>query len=640
LSGFRRSTIPFILIALFLMLGCAGSTRRHQGAAIPPPESERVAETPDGSPPTFAAGEEELLPPVLTAEPEEAPLDPTEVLIRDADELYLRGLESLQEGDEPAALTAFDRAVATYLLAPRPLATEPMVREQFEDLVESIHRAQVEARQSGPETLVSTEDLKSITAYLSPKQATREEDKVREKSATVVFDVPVEINDRVVAFIDAFSGPRKRLFEPGMVRSGRYVPMIRRIFREEGVPQDLCYMAHIESAFKPNAYSRARAKGLFQFIASTGRNYGLRADWWVDMRSDPELSARAAARYLTVLHEIYGDWYLALAEYNGGSRVRRAWNRSGRKADFWDLARGRSLRIETRNYVPQILAAIVLHKSPEKYGLSTQREKPMVYDTVELSESVDLRVAARLAGTTLDDMIALNLGLRRLATPPDYKAYPLRLPVDTAGQFRVELAKLPESERLPWYHHRVRRGETLSTIAARYGASVYAIQKANSLRNPHRISVGQDLMIPGSAVRVAALDSSGAPPRAADGTRQVHRVRRGDNLYSIARRYRTNVASLTAWNSITDPTMIRPGQRLVVYPGTRASASAAASGPTGARAGGAGREREETSYRVRRGDTLYSIARRHSVSVRAIQGWNDLGRSSLIHPGQILKLYR
>jgi membrane-bound lytic murein transglycosylase D len=629
----------FILMAVLLALGCAGSVRQERLAAVPRPESEPPAAAPDAATPSPEPAEAAPAP-VAVEEPEEAPLDPAEVLIRDADELYLRGLESLQRGDETGALASFDRAVATYLLASRPLATEARVREQFEDLVESIHRAQVEARQAGPETLVSTEDLKSITAYLSPRQAAREEERVREKSATVVFDLPVEINDRVVAFIDAFSGPRKRLFEPGMIRSGRYVPMIRQIFREEGIPQDLCYMAHIESAFKPNAYSRARAKGLFQFIASTGRNYDLRADWWVDMRSDPELSARAAARYLKVLHGIYGDWYLALAEYNGGPRVRRAWRRSGRKADFWDLARGRSLRIETRNYVPQILAAIVLHKSPEKYGLTTKRDKPMVYDTVELSESVDLRVAARLAGTTLDNMIALNPGLRRLATPPDYAAYPLRVPVDMAGPFRLELAKLPESERLPWYHHRVRRGETLSTIAARYGASVYAIQKANSLRNPHRISIGQDLMIPGSAVRVAALDSSGAPPRAADGTRQVHRVRRGETLYSISRRYRTNVASLTVWNSISDPRLIRPGQRLVVYPGTRASAASVASGPTGARAGGAGREREVTKYRVRRGDTLYSISRRYRVSVRAIQNWNGLGRSSLIHPGQILKLYR
>jgi membrane-bound lytic murein transglycosylase D len=626
-------------MALLLLGGCAGATR-HQAttaATIPDPDHDPpAAET--AVPASSDPGGDTLVAPAAEM-PEEVAPDPVDSLVRDADELYLRGLEALRSGDDDRAVRAFDRAVATYLTAPRRLARDARLAEQFEDLIESIHRAEVEARQAGPETLVRSEDLKSITTFMSPEQAAREEEMVREKSAAVAFDLPVEINDRVVAFIDAFSGPRQKLFEPGMIRSGRYVPLIRAIFKEEGIPQDLCYMAHIESAFKPNAYSRARARGLFQFIASTGRNYGLRADWWVDMRSDPELSARAAARYLKTLYGVYADWYLALAEYNGGPRVRRAWQRSGRKADFWDLARGRSLRLETRNYVPQILAAIVLHKSPEKYGLSTRREEPLVYDTVRLSESVDLRVAARLSGTTLDNLISLNPALRRLATPPDYDNFPLRLPPDTTRRFQVELAKLPESERLPWYHHKVRRGETLSTIAARYGASVYAIQKANGMRNPHRIRVGQDLMIPGSAVRVAALDSGGVPPGAADGTRQTHRVRRGDTLYSISRRYRTNVQSLAAWNSISDPRLIRPGQRLVVYPGTTASKSVS-SGPSHARAGGAGRERELTRHRVRRGDTLYSIARRYRVSVRAVQSWNDLGRSTLIHPGDVLKIYR
>jgi membrane-bound lytic murein transglycosylase D len=480
----------------------------------------------------------------------------------------------LRGGRAARARADFDKAVTLYLDAPRKVTADPRIREQYEDMLDSIHRVEVDARSGGlGEPLVRAEDLRGITAFLSPQDAAREEERVRAKSATVAYDMPVEINKQVVAFIDAFSGPRKNLFEPGMVRSGRYVPMIRRIFLEEGVPQDLCYLAHVESAFKPNAYSRARAKGLFQFISSTGRSFGLKSDWWVDMRSDPELSARAAARYLKVLYGVYGDWYLSLAEYNGGTRVRRAWQRSGRKADFWDLARSGQIRRETRNYVPQILAAIVLHKSPEKYGMTLERAKPLAYDTVPLQESLDLRVAARLSGTTLEEMIALNPALRRMASPPDYSNFPLRVPVDSGKIFSLELAKLPESEKLPWYHHKVRRGETLSTIAARYGASVYGIQKANNMRNPHRISVGQDLMIPGSAVRVAALGDAPAQ-REPDGTRTVHRVRRGESLYSIARRYRTDVKSLTTWNSIADPRKIRSGQRLVVYTGTRSGTRA------------------------------------------------------------------
>jgi membrane-bound lytic murein transglycosylase D len=640
LTGMHRdSTTLFILGLALVASGCAGAAK--SGGVEPSTVRTGQNESAAGTSQSLPAGDVpdgQIESTSGLAEPAEV-LDPVETLIGEADQVYLEGMDHLRNGMETQARQDFDRAVTFYLDAPRKLSSDPRVTEQYEDMLDSIHRVEVDARSGDMgEPLTHAEDLRGITAFLSPREAAREEERVRAKSATVAYDVPVEINKQVVAFIDAFSGPRKNLFEPGMVRSGRYVPMIRRIFREEGVPQDLCYLAHVESAFKPNAYSRARAKGLFQFISSTGRSFGLKSDWWVDMRSDPELSARAAARYLKVLYAVYGDWYLSMAEYNGGTRVRRAWQRSGRKADFWEIARSGQIRRETRNYVPQILAAIVLHKSPEKYGMTLERDKPIAYDTVLLTESLDLRVAARLGGTTLEDMIELNPALRRMASPPDYADYPMRVPVDVGKSFKVEMAKLPESEKLPWYHHKVKRGETLSTIAARYGASVYGIQKANSMRNPHRISVGQDLMIPGSAVRVAALDDPPAQ-RDPDGTRTVHRVRRGESLYSIARRYRTDVKSLTTWNSIDDPRLIRSGQRLVVYAGTKAGGSARAGSDT-ARAGGAGRERTSSAYTIRRGDTLYGIARKFGVSVRAVQSWNEMGRSTLIHPGNKLTIYR
>ncbi|MFQ5720171.1 MAG: transglycosylase SLT domain-containing protein, partial [Acidobacteriota bacterium] len=397
----------------------------------------------------------------------DSPGDDVERLLEQVDQIYLQGVDALQAGREDEARGLFDRAVELFLHDPQQLWDDARLAAEFEDLIGSVHRITAAMPDERTDQDVLDEDLKEITAYLTPEQAEEEKAKVAERTQTVVFDLPVELTDRVVAFIDAFSGPRRKQFEPGMVRSGGYLPMIRRIFREEGIPQDLAYMAHIESAFKTHAYSRARARGIFQFISSTGRRYGLRSDWWVDMRADPELAAHAAARYLKVLHDVYDDWYLALAEYNGGSRVRSAWKRSGRKADFWRLARGRSLRTETRNYVPQILAAIVLHKSPEKYGLTTRRDPPVVYDTVPLPSSIDLRVAARLAGTTLEEMVGLNPGLRRLATPPDYESFPLRVPPGSGESFLTQFARLPEAERLPWYRHRVRRGETLSTIAAR-----------------------------------------------------------------------------------------------------------------------------------------------------------------------------
>jgi membrane-bound lytic murein transglycosylase D len=236
-------------------------------------------------------------------------------------------------------------------------------------------------------------------------------------------------------------------------------------------------------------------------------------------------------------------------------------------------------------------------------------------------------------------MIELNPGLRRLATPPDYKNFPLRLPLGTSDSFLQQFALLPESERMAWYPHTVARGETLSIIAARYGSSVEAIQKANGLKSAHRIAQGQALMIPGSAVRVAALEPS-ASPAPAKGERAIHRVRRGDTLFAISRSYGTDVASLMEWNAISVPSHIREGQKLIVYAGVKGPVPGT-EGRGVARAGGAGRPSPEaTVYVVKRGDTLTSIARRHGVSVASLQDWNELGRRTTIHPGDRLRVLR
>jgi membrane-bound lytic murein transglycosylase D len=223
--------------------------------------------------------------------------------------------------------------------------------------------------------------------------------------------------------------------------------MIRRIFAEEGVPLDLAYLAHVESAFKPNALSRSRAKGMFQFMARTGREYGLRQDYWIDERSDPEKCTRAAARYLKDLYAMFGDWHLAMAAYNGGpGRVSRALAQT-RATDFWSLALTSRIRRETKNYVPAILAVTLISKNPEKYGFSYVPEPPLDYDTIDVDGAVDLRVLARLAGSDGDTMHSLNPALRRHQTPPD-RVTAIRVPKGTGVSTLAALMELPPSERV------------------------------------------------------------------------------------------------------------------------------------------------------------------------------------------------
>lgn len=628
-----RSLTPLALAlaGLLLTVGCAPP------AVLPAPHAAPATDEPPGARPAAPPA-----PVPLDTPPAPSAASSSELpgLVAAATEQYRRGIEALEKGEIDEAREAFDAAVLVYL-EEGPDTWDGEVVAAFESLLQSIRAAEARAaelEEATPDDPASGAEADRLAqSELLPEELAASQEKIEHHEVPVpeapLYDVPIELTAPVVAYIEAFSGRRQKLFEPGMVRSGRYIPMIRRIFAEEGVPLDLCYLAHIESAYKPNAYSRARAKGLFQFIASTGRLYGLRSDWWVDMRSDPELSARAAARYLKALHAIYDDWYLALAEYNGGSRVRRAWERSGRKVDFWQLARGKSLRPETRNYVPQFVAAVVLHKEPEKYGFSLEREPEVVYDTVHLDGSLDLRVAARLAGTSLEELRLLNPSLRRMATPPDYTMYPLRVPANRAGLFLAELTQLPASERLPWQEHRVARGETLSAIAGRHGISVQALRSANHLKSSSRINIGQVLVIPGAGALAPQPEAAGSGRSRSPGTVQVHGVRPGETVSSIARRYGTSVANLMRWNGIADASRLQAGQRLRVRAPAEGSTRVAAASPAGGRGAAGG-----TVYRVQRGDTLYSIARRHRVSVDALRRWNGLGNSSTIHPGARLRI--
>jgi len=444
------------------------------------------------------------------------------------------------------------------------------------------------------------------------------------------YDVPVIYNDRVQFWLDFYTTRQREVFEAGLVRSGRYLDLFQQVFADEGLPLDLIPMAHVESGYKTTAYSRARARGIFQFISGTGKRYGLRIDYWADERLDPEKSARAAAAYLKDLYAEFGDWYLALAAYNAGEgKIRRALARTGRD-DFWGIASTRYLRRETKNYVPAILAAILIAKQPGRYGFEYEPEPPLVYESVEIEGAADLQVLARCAGTDLETMKSLNPSLRRYQTPPNATTA-VHVPPGSAERTLAELARVPVAERVLYVRHRVRGGDTLYELARSYGVSVSAIQQVNHMGRRTTIHIGDELVIP----TVAAGSYPAGPVQeldgnAVDGEPLDYRVRRGDTLSGIASRYRTTASAIAAASAIDVHEILRPGQRLTVLPGARASEQAReATQPD--------RSTDEGSvHRVRRGENLTLIARLFGTTPEAIASANDMGVNKLLQVGDRL----
>jgi len=304
--------------------------------------------------------------------------------------------------------------------------------------------------------------------------------------------IPVDYNYWVRRSIRRFCGGDRWIFRIWLARSGRYVDLIRKVLREEGLPEDLAYLAMVESGFSPWAYSRAHAVGIWQLLKGTARRYGLRVDWWVDERRDPVRSSYAAARFLRDLYREFGDWRLAIAAYNcGPGRLRRAIHRAGTR-DFWRLRLPR----ETSEYVPKFMAALIISKFPEVFGFGNVKyETRLRYEEVEVEGILDLRVASELVGCSYSDLKVLNPALRRGYLPP-YR-YFLRLPEGREDRFLTAYAELPPGRRARWFRHRVRRGDTLWELARVYGTSVRAIKEINRLSG-NIIKPGQDLMIPGN----------------------------------------------------------------------------------------------------------------------------------------------
>ena len=481
-------------------------------------------------------------------------------LIAAADAHLARGLEESRQGHLDAARTAFDRAIDVYLTAPGGAYATPALGEAYRRTLQAVQVRELEVLAAGdgftetgsdPASIDGVGDLALESAYGAEVREIAEEVLRREPA-----DLSIALNDRVLSCIDLYQGPLRQWFEDALSRGQPYLPRIRETFASEGVPQDLAYLALVESAFHNRALSKAKAKGMFQFIPETGRRYGLAQDWWVDERSDPEKATRAAAKYLRDLYELFGDWNLAMAAYNAGEgRISRALDRYG-ASDFWTLSQVSNLAAETRNYVPMIHAAIIVAKAADRYGFSIEDQPARVYDAVPVKGAVDLRVIAECADTGVTTVQSLNPELRRLATPAN-RTFPVKVPPGRGEQLTSCLASLPAEKRVAFRTHTVVRGQSLNSVARQFGAKPAEIAAANGLSPGKTLARGTELIIPVKA---------GAARELAAGTRTAirHRIRAGETLTAIAQRYNTTVEDLMSWNNLRG-TQLAAGNSLTVY---------------------------------------------------------------------------
>jgi len=460
------------------------------------------------------------------------------------------------------------------------------------------------------------------------------------------FDFPVVDNEKVRYFVGYFSGPLHKHVHTWLERSTRYLPMMREIFAEQGLPRDLVYLAMIESGFNNKALSRARASGPWQFMEGTGRAYGLSNDWWRDERRDPEKATLAAARHLNDLYRMFdGDWYLALAAYNAGAgKIKRAIERYGTR-DFWELCHGSYLKQETKHYVPKMLAGMMIAKHPERYGFTgLVYQEPLAYELIDLPSATDVDVIAELAESDYETIKKLNPELKRWSTPPGVQSYPLRLPVGSGVAFAERYAELPENQRANFVHHKIKKGDTPAALAKRYGVRADDLLRFNKLRDSRSLRVGQNLLIPlnpeASKMSLADLRESlrdDAPAaKARKGGGKSYTVRSGDSLYKIARRFNVSEQQLRGWNDLGGKSALKPGQTLVVAAAAAPGkvAAAPAKGKTVTAQDGV----KTVVYLVQSGDTLWEIGRRFAVEEQQIRDWNKLPRNPVLRPGQRLTL--
>jgi membrane-bound lytic murein transglycosylase D len=535
--------LPGSSLLLLLLAGCvptqptssnAGAKPQATAPALPAAASPQAA--------TPAA------PPPLTKEQQRAGQ-----LIRQVEAAYAKGQAAYRKGQLLEAKQEFDRAVDLMLASGIDIKGDSQLQDEFDRVVDGVNALEMEALKKGngfvPNEEPTPADVASdVTFTVDPNIVA----KAREDLATTKSDLPLMVNDYVAGYINFFASSQRghNTLLHSFERAGRYKTMIQRVMAEEGVPQDLIYLAVAESGFNPRAVNRrSGAGGMWQFMPHG--NYGLVRNAYVDERFDPEKSTRAYARYMKFIYDQLGDWYLSMAGYDWGSgNVQRAVQKTG-YADFWELYRRNNLPAETKNYVPEILAAIIIANHPTQYGFDeVTLDPPLLTDTVTVNYSVDLRLVSDLVSAPVDELMALNPSLLRMITPPD-TSFDLHLPAGTATLYTQRVAVIPESRRNAWRYHRVAAEDTLASVARTYRVQVAELAAANQLHESDSIQGVEALVVP-------------VPPSAAPSAHLLlYTARRGDTLVTIADRFGVSLNQLRRWNKITG-NKVAPGSRLHV----------------------------------------------------------------------------
>jgi membrane-bound lytic murein transglycosylase D len=540
-------------------------------------------------------------------------------LIDTAETSYKSGVDNYNANRLVAARHDFDFAVDTMLSSGMDVKNDPQLSDEFDHLLSAINSLELVALKQGNGFSPKVEDApladaEAVTFPPDPALVGR----VSAELKTTQSDFPLVVNDYVAGFINYFtnSPTGHAHLKASLERAGKYKDMIQKILRENGVPQDLIYQAVAESGFEPQALNRSSgAGGMWQFMPFAGA-YGLERNGYFDERFDPEKSTVAYAKYIKSLYNQFGDWYLAMAAYDWGPLyVQRAVSRTG-YADFWELYRRNALPAETKNYVPGILAAIIMAKNPKQYGLANiVPDPPMLSDTVTTSYAIDLQLVADLTDATVPEIVALNPALLRLSTPNDI-TYDMHIPAGTRQTYLDRLKEIPEEDRTSWRFHVVKDGETLEEISAAMHAKASAIATYNDIAAAQPVEAGDELVVP-----IAAAERS---------AQQRYKVRRGDTLITVADRFGISIEQLRAWNRLSS-NRVAPGRTLYVVEPVRLAprsssrarrgraalrshtAHAAAHETSGTRARGVARSSSTSSKKSARG----VVERKHSQTHKA-----------------------
>jgi membrane-bound lytic murein transglycosylase D len=636
--GIRKLYLPIAGLIAFTLanVGCQTAQRP---APLLAKQASAPALTDTKSQPQPSAEAKPATPSPSETSKEAPEPDPVAELIAQVEKEYQAGLDNYKAGHTEAAQINFHHAMDLLAKSPLGVNSDERLQKELVRLTADQHnlalaptpRADAAPAEQTTEA-APIDETNEITVPVDPS--------IKAKAAAEVkatpSDLPLMLTDPVASYITYFSTRGRGTLEHALARSGRYQEMIQRVLKEEGVPQDLIFLAQAESGFHTLAVSRAGARGIWQFMGSRGKGYGLEHDFWADDRQDPEKSTRAAARHLKDLYAQFGDWYLAMAAYNSGpGTVQSAVKRTG-YADFWELYKRNVLPKETRNYVPIIVAMTIMNKNPAQYGLDkVTLEKPVPYDTLKINYAVDLRLVAECVDASPADLLDINPSLLRFSTPKDHQ-FELHLPVGTVETYKTAIAVIPPDMRVWWRYHTVAQGDTLMTVARANHTTARAIADANhlDLNLNGELEADSKLIIPLTPGKHAASEDSQTYARAIT----HYKVRKGDTVQSVAENFGISAKMVRRWNHLKGDSLnghrvlyvhlpVTPSAREIQH--TAIAAKSKTSNTLHAAA-----PKNPLHHTVKPGETLFSIASSYNTTVASLKRAN--ANVATLRPGMIL----